>query len=467
MKTVIKIFEELEATNSRLEKEAILEFNAKNSLLKKAFIAALDPYVVYYVNKFKVPKSVGKYDQNFGGSDLLIERFITLILPKLSNRNVTGNAAKLLVEHEFASMNNLEQKWCQRILIKNLRCGVQGSTVNKIWPDTIKGFDVSLAETLKTSHSKNGGIKVDEQVSYPVRVEPKLDGLRCIAVKQSGVVTMYTRNGSILETLPRIKSVLESAAYDNLVLDGEGIGSTWNDSASVIMSHKEKKDDSGITFNVFDSVLLDDWKEQSNDEKFDLRLNRTKKVVETINLVKDGSSVKHVDGKTVISETELLKFYVEMMNLGYEGIMLKDMNAPYKFKRSSSILKMKPTQTWEGVIVGCYNGRRGTKREGLFGGFYVMLPNKKITRAGGGFSDKDKALIQLSPLSYVGKIVEIEGQPDPSTTDGLTEKGKVRFPVFLRYRDPSDVDPKVVAIKDVDQTLINQLIDELERDEVE
>lgn len=46
---------------------------------------------------------------------------------------------------------------------------------------------------------------------------------------------------------------------------------------------------------------------------------------------------------------------------------------------------------------------------------------------------------------YINRIVECEAQPDPLTSDGLTKDGKMRFPVFCRFRDASDVDPKVVA----------------------
>jgi hypothetical protein len=31
------------------------------------------------------------------------------------------------------------------------------------------------------------------------------------------------------------------------------------------------------------------------------------------------------------------------------------------------------------------------------------------------------------------------------TLDGLSKDGKARFPVFCRFRDESDVDPKVIA----------------------
>jgi hypothetical protein len=109
---------------------------------------------------------------------------------------------------------------------------------------------------------------------------------------------------------------------------------------------------------------------------------------------------------------------------------------------------MKPVATYEAIIVGHYEGRRGSKREGLWGGFEVVLPNGVVTRLAGGFTDKMKSEINLDPDSWIGRVVEMEGQPDPLTGDGLTRDGKVRFPVFIRERDVRDVDPRVVSAGD-------------------
>jgi ATP-dependent DNA ligase len=123
--------------------------------------------------------------------------------------------------------------------------------------------------------------------------------------------------------------------------------------------------------------------------------------------------------------------------------MLKDMGATYQWKRSAAILKMKPVATEEGVVVGWHLSPERTKRAGLFGGFIVLTPNGVTTKVGGGYTDALKQKIQdEGPASYVGRIIECEHQP-PFTVDC-----KMRFPVFTRFRDPSDVDSKVLAAFD-------------------
>lgn len=438
-RTVIDILEELESTSGSNAKKAVLEAARKNDLLKRVFVAAQDPYTVYYVNKFKMPKAGPQMDD----IDLAMDKFLTQVLPKLSAREVTGNDAKALVESAFSSMHEPMQKWCQRIILKNLRVGVQESTVNKVWPGLIKSFAVALAKTLKSEFTRGEGIKILERVTYPVRVEPKLDGLRCIAVKKAGEVTFYTRNGTVLESMPKIKAALEAAKYDNVVLDGEGMAADWNESASVMMS-KTQKDDSNLFYNIFDAMPLDHWVAQASDMVYADRVKLVKKVVDAVG----ATCVRQVPHINAEDETGLKQYFAQCMNEGYEGVMLKTLDSTYEWDRSANILKLKPCVTYEGVIVGSYDGRRGTKREGQFGGFYVLLPNKVITRVGGGFNDAVRAQIQLEgPETWNGNIVECEAQPDPLTKDGLTVDGKMRFPVYCRNRDSSDVDKAILAAR--------------------
>lgn len=435
MTTVIDILESLESDNSRLFKEEVLETHGKNKLLRKVFKIVGDPYLNFYVNKFKMPKAEG-----IGADDLVLEHFLEDIYEKLSTRVVTGNAAKDLVVRLFTDMTGPQQKWCQRILLKNLRCGVSTTTVNKLWPGTIIGFSVQLAETLKTRHEAGCGIIIEDEVVYPVRIEPKLDGLRCIVVKNNSEVTMYTRSGSVLETLPTIKRIVQNSPWDGFVLDAEVMGADWNETASVAMSYKTAKDDSNMVLHVFDAMPFADWHDQETTLTLADRVELSQDLIDKAN----SASVVVVPGKTVKNINELLKYYNECMEKGYEGIMLKDLNAHYAFKRSKAVLKMKPVTTYEGVVVGHYEGNVGSKREGMWGGFNVVMPNGVVTRVGGGYTDALKAEIDIDPDSYIGKIVEVEGQPDPLTADGLTRDGKVRFPVFTRFRDTRDVDAKLL-----------------------
>lgn len=430
--SVIETLELLESDGSRLFKEGVLDKCSRSALLQRTFSLTFDPWKNWGVNKYDKPASAGSR----GHGDDILGEFLDL-LERLDRRELKGNAARDAVSALISAGDGLAQKWLERILWRNLRCGVSHTTVNKVWPGTVRPFAVALAGSLATKGA-NGDFEIVDPVSYPIRVEAKLDGLRCIAVKHGGEVTLYTRNGTVLETLPRVKAAIEALDSDNFVLDGEVMGADWNESASVVMSAKSKKDDSTMRYHVFDWVPLSDWQRQECALDYGTRQAHLAACLGGDPL-KGVGPFRYVKAKVCAKESCLREFYAECLTEGYEGVMLKDLSAKYVWKRSSAILKMKPVATEEGVVVGWYEAGAKTKRAGGFGGFKVLTPNGVVTRVGGGYTDKVKAEINENPDSWIGKIVECEHQP-PFTGDG-----KLRFPVFCRFRDPSDVDPKVLA----------------------
>jgi DNA ligase-1 len=430
--SVIDILEKIESDGSRLFKERVLSENVDNKILHRFLVMAFDPWKNWGISKYdSVTCSV-----KVGHSDDALVKFMDL-LDALARREITGSKARGAVEGAISTFDEVGKKWCDRLVGRNLRCGVSATTINKIWPNSIVPFAVSLAETLETTVSTDGSFKISEKVNYPVRVEAKLDGLRMVAVKSKGEATLYTRNGTVLETLPRIKAAIAALPFDNFVLDGEAMGEDWNESASVVMSAKSKKDDSSMLYHVFDCVPLTDWQAQKSKLTYTERLSNLMAIIGAGPMISK-SPFRYVKSMTCSNEEELRSFYTSCLEENYEGVMLKDVKAKYQWKRSSAILKLKPVGTDEGVIVGWHEAGKFTKRAGQFGGFNVLLPNGVITRVGGGYSDKLKDEINLDPDSYIGKIAECEHQPP------LTEDGKMRFPVFSRFRNSSDVDPKIL-----------------------
>lgn len=432
MKSVIEILEELEGTSGRLAKEAILEENSSNELLQDVFKAAFDPYVHYGVKKFKMPKTPSSLELD---DNEMLSQFVYELLPKLFKRDLSGNAAKAAIEGFIGDCNTKTQmKWLKRILLQNLRCGVQRSTCNKTWENLIPKFEVQLAKSLEASCTEND-VTIEQTINYPVRIEPKLDGLRCIAIKHNGVVTMYTRNGREIENLPTIVKAIEDCNWDNFVFDGEAMGEDWNESASIIGSKKNTKSDKNMFLNVFDAMAFEDWKAQSCEVPMVRRSDLVRKLVKKCM----SKHVQAVPFNVAENERELIEYYLEQVEQDFEGIMVKELSGLYEFKRTKAMLKMKPVTTYEGVVVGAYEGRDGTQNAGVFGGFEIILPNGVVTRVGGGYDNSERADFQLTgPATYVGKIMEVEGQPP------LTKEGRVRFPVFIRWRDDSDVDPLVM-----------------------
>jgi len=437
LNNAIEVLEQLESDNSRLFKEALLREHSGNDTLHRALVMAADPWKNWGVSKYDKCEFFG----TGGHEDAMLDSFMDL-LDLLNDRKMTGNKARAAVEGAISAFDELGQKWVERLLWRNLRCGVSATTINKVWPGSVVPFAVALAESLTTEGS-NGDFKITDPVSYPVRVEAKLDGLRCVAVKHNGAVSMFTRSGSPIETLPLIKAAIEALGSDDFVLDGEAMAGSWEDSASVMMSSKTKKDDGDMRYHIFDCVPFAEWQAQASKLTYEERLQNLVAVVGGGPAIAAGP-FRYVKAVTCANEIELREFYSECLDEGYEGVMLKNMGAPYRWKRSDAILKLKPVATEEGIIVDWYNAKESTKRAGKFGGFVILLPHGVTTRVGGGYCDdlKNKIFAE-GPDTYIGKIAEVEHQP-PFTPDG-----KLRFPVFCRFRDASDVDTKVSATYEV------------------
>ncbi len=427
---VIEVLEHLESDNSRLFKEKVLTDNKDDLLLRDFLTMAFDPWKNWGVAKYNRPDPL---PGNSNHEDVELSTFMVL-LEALNRRTLTGNKAREAVEVAMSQFDAVGQKWCERLLWRNLRCGVSATTINKIWPGSIVPFAVALAESL-TTVGVNGDFKITDPVKYPVRVEAKLDGLRLIAVKNRGEVSLFTRSGTPIETLPKIVQAIKDLKQDDIVLDGEVMGEDWNESASVVMSSKTKKDDSTMRYHVFDIVNFAAWQQQVSKTHYRARLNDLQLTIGDT----EGTPFRYVKATTANDETELRQFYNECLTEGYEGVMLKRLDTPYQWKRTDAILKMKPVATEEGVIVGWHLSPEKTKRAGQFGGFHVLTKNGVVTKVGGGYTDALKKQIQQEgPDNYIGRIAEVEHQP-PFTNDG-----KLRFPVFSRFRDPSDVDPAVI-----------------------
>ena len=236
---VIEVLEQLESDNSRLFKEKVLTDNKDDLLLQRFLTLAFDPWKNWGVAKYNRPNPL---PGNANHEDVELDTFMNL-LEALNNRVMTGNKAREAVETAMSQFDALGQKWCERLLWRNLRCGVSATTINKIWPASIVPFAVALAESL-TTVGVNGDFKITDPVKYPVRVEAKLDGLRCIAVKRNGEVTLYTRSGTEL-TSPGIQPIIDAIKKlptDNIVFDGELLDDdgSWNSTVSGVMKNNKK-----------------------------------------------------------------------------------------------------------------------------------------------------------------------------------------------------------------------------------
>ena len=419
----------LETHNSRLDKEAIIEAEAKakNDMFFEGVRLALDPMITFGVKK--VPKHGGP-----DGQGLPWAAFRALA-DDLASRRLTGDNAKKAIELALGCAKQSEwNDWYMRILQKDLRAGFSESTVNKVTKKInpaymIPVFECQLAHDSANHESKVCGKKL---------IEVKLDGVRILTiVYPNGQVNQYSRNGKELVNFGHIKEQFEKVATgltEPWVFDGEIMSSSFQD----LMKQVHRKSDvqaNDSVLNLFDCIPLAMFKTGKWNFKQTDRSAHLAKFVETHSEVL--TSVQVVGQELVDLDTDAGKKRYREINAqaiagGYEGIMLKDPSAGYECKRSVAWLKLKP---FIEVTLEVTEVEEGTgKNEGKLGAFVCSgVDDGKDIRVnvGSGLSDELRSIVWADRTSVIGQLVEVRADAVTQNQDGTYS---LRFPRFLRFR---------------------------------
>ena len=419
-----KIINELESNNSRLFKEDVIEKNLSYKNFQEGLAMCLDPLVTFGVKQ--VPESekngVGLAWIDFKkGANLLIER------------EKTGHAARdLIIELMNSSTNSQWNDWYRRILIKDLRCGVSEKTVNNV----AKRMDLKFRVPVFSCMLAHDGAKHPKKIKGNCLVEYKYDGVRVIAIVTKGKATLYSRNGKIFHNFHHIERALSKPEYNNIVFDGE----VMSDDFQALMKQVYRKsgaktDDAYLA--LFDMLPLEDFNKGIYNKS---QVDRTAELTDWFGKVSATNLVNNIailDHEVINLDTdEGQKAYSDINSKaiagGYEGIMIKDLDAPYECKRSASWLKLKP---FIEVSLEVIDVEEGTgKNEGRLGALVCSGHDDgtDITvNVGSGFTDSLRDDIWSSRNDTIGRVVEIRADAITQNKDGTYS---LRFPRFKTFR---------------------------------
>ena len=424
------IIERLEADNSRLAKEAVI-LEAMEEGLDEFFEGvrmALDPLITFGV------KQVPERSDVLSGQGLAWETFVELAM-NLAGRKLTGHAARDAIELAM-SVATTEQwnMFYRRILIKDLRCGCSEKTVNKVakkFPQyAIPTFTCQLAHDSANHEKKMTGQK---------QIEIKLDGVRVVTIIRDNKVEMFSRNGKQFHNFGHIIAEIEAVIKDNpapypLVLDGEVMSANFQDLMKQV-HRKDGKQSTDAVLHLFDMLPLSAFREGSWDKPQHVRSQYVRSWVEKYSDVLE--HVQALDWEDVdLSTTEGEKRFVELnkaaVDGGYEGVMIKDIDAPYECKRSHAWLKAKP---FIEVTLEVTDVEEGTGRnEGRLGAVVCSGTDdgKDIhVNVGSGFTDDNRTSFWTDRDALIGQLVEVRADAVTQNQDGTYS---LRFPRFKTFR---------------------------------
>jgi len=279
-----------------------------------------------------------------------------------------------------------------------------------------------------------------EKIVFPVLCSPKLDGIR--ALKVGGKLVSRT-----FKPIPNefIRTMVEHTLPDGV--DGELlVGSTFHESSSGVMSQEGQPN---FKYAMFDYMSGD------LSKPFSKRFSDLKLMLEASALL--GKHFSIVDHTFVSSISELVKLEQQMVDKGYEGLMIRSLSGPYKCGRSTAkegyLLKLKRFEDSEAVILDYEEQLHNTNEakkdafgkierstakdgmvpKGVLGTLIVKDVNSGIEfKIGTGFDDEQRAKLWKERSSLPGRLVKYKYQPS-----GIKEAP--RFPTFLGLRHNDDL----------------------------
>jgi DNA ligase-1 len=438
-----EIIKQLESTNSRLDKERILQSVLLTMPEDKEFWEgcrlALDNLITFGIKQIPI-----KEDDN-GPMSVHYNESFNLAITGFTSRSFTGNTARTMVDNlMFNAEPDAWNYWYRRILIKDLRCGVTETTINKVRPNTVPLFACQLAKDAADHEKKMSGKKI---------LDYKLDGVRVLAVVQrvdtgtlsamlAPKVTLHSRNGKVFENFKHIEEQIAWALREvdeEWVLDGEITSDTFQ-SLMTQVHRKKDANASDAVFNLFDAVPLDDFLKGKHKA---IQLERSSNLKKFFNYFVECDNIRLLDYKEVDLGTEegqdtLEEMRAEAATLGLEGVMVKDANAPYECKRTDAWLKIKPNITVDLTVTDIEEGTgRNKGRLGAFVCEGIDNGRNIVVNVGSGFSDRQRDLYWVDYLRIVGQTVEIRADAVTQNQDGSYS---LRFPRFVRFRgfDPGE-----------------------------
>ena len=442
MNSVYTVLDKLAADNSRLAKEAILKSELANEDFWHAVRLALDPFTNFYIKK--IPAYTRSRRANLSMRQALES------LGRLSRREVTGNAGIDHLVHILENVSASDSLVIERVIAKDLKCGVSEATINKIRPGFITTYPVMLASAYDQ--------RLIDRFDWPGMCQLKLDGMRFNAIVRGENVEFRSRNGKEIsipsDLFPRAFVALAKEYGADYVFDGELLvvdaagrpldRKTGNGILNkAVKGTVSKSEAARIRATVWDAIPVENFVEGIYSVAYESRFTRLvgahKQFSESSRQL--SHLISPVLTEYVKNDYEARRMFERFLAEGQEGTILKDRNAIWENKRSKGSIKFKGELEADMRIIGWELGTG--KNSNRLGALVVSSEDGRIVvNVGTGFTDADRDSIQPN---VVGKIASIKYNARIQDKKGNTES--LFLPVFVEIREDKDTADLSINIK--------------------
>ena len=426
---VSEIIQLLKDTSGRNDKIEIL----KNALDTNAeFLQAIkytyDPYMNYYISSLQSIKDIMRIRLVKTGYRSISHGYT--VLEALNTKGGASTQDKLNLGKKLEEMSLHDVNVYDLILKRSFDCGVSASSINKARPGTIPTFDVLLCEKMSEKTLAN--------ITYPAVAQIKMDGMRALIFVEGHKVSVRSRSGKDVECHGKFDGAITTSLpiTAKCVLDGELVvmkkdGSGYENRRTgngicnkAVRGTITPEDADRLVFIAWDMLSV-----KSFWEKESLVPYRTR--FDSLDMIFGKSNKIHiVKGINVENFYQAEQYYHKQLADGQEGIILKNLDAPYVGKRTKDCIKMKVENSADLQIVAVVEGQGRLK--GKLGSFVCQSQDGLVEcNVGTGFSDEQRDVYFSDNM--IGDIIEIKYNEIIANKADETTKS-LFLPVFIEFR---------------------------------
>lgn len=269
-----------------------------------------------------------------------------------------------------------------------------------------------------------------KKVQFPGYMQPKLDGVRCMAYWQDDKLVLMSRQNKEWTAPTHITDKLRPVLPKNTMLDGELY--IHGTSLQTINSYVKKQQDKTLLvgYHIYDVPICDGDEGCAFSERLQYRNQLLTSIVDDhIHLVHTLDNIKYID--------EVLEQEEEYLNNGFEGGIFRYKNGIYRFGyRSKDLMKVKTFEDKEFLVVDCIEGAGKMKGKAIFWCLNDINDEKfKVVVA---TSLEKRAEMFANKHKYIGQLLTVKFK-------GRSDAGVPYFPVGKAFRIESDLDPEVLT----------------------
>lgn len=378
------IIKDLQQKSGTKEKLAILEANKDNEALKEYLRLCTDPSINFYISSKTFPKS---WKDSLTKSEYTLADFCH-IAKQLSERIITGNAAKEYIQKNLCLMGKEDQELLKYMLLKDTKTKVGVTLLNKVWPDLIE--EVGYC---RCSLSKDVDL-----ASWPweagVYSQMKMDGVYARLTSEG----FQTRNGSrfprgVLGVAEELSEhvgwmelqgelvVFERGKDGNLVLLDRKTGNGLLNSA---LQGTNIGEEYSIWYYVWDYVDVKNKDSRPYKERLSF-------LIEFLAQMKGSRiPIKLVETSVVYSLEEALKHSQTLMSLGNEGTIIKHPDFIWKNGTSKEQVKLKLECDVDLRAMALVDGDANGKHADTFGSIRFVSCDGMLVVDVSGFTDEER-----------------------------------------------------------------------------